>query len=539
MLQFLANRLNHRDDRERGAVLIISTAGFALAVICAAIAVDLGRLVHDNRRMQNVADLAALDAVRAFDDPGATRGLVWALAADSARRNGYEPVATGHTFTVELGNFTNHAFVFGATATSGDATPVGAYDTVRVKTRNFVDWLLQPGNGHSDGVGVASKGGVVDFSVGSSLASLSTQDANLLNPILTRLLGASTAIDLDAVSYTGLVNGGITLGSLQQELLDMDLAVGTPEELLSSDLVAADVYQATANALRNDGQVAAANALDVIAARMNQSMTMKLSDAAVVDSGNGSVLDTTINAFDFVTGNAMVMNGSTQDPCNAPCGSVVNVPNLAVTIPNVTSIGLSMNIGEGKRFCWRCPVGKGVTTQQITTTLNAVVRLPLGVLGALVTVSLPLNFGAAEGQGTVSSVENCGIAGQRAGIAAHSEGATVDQTVSLNVLGIGLVNLHVLMPLAEGNGTLMYEYTADFSPPTGTSPGQAIGASTIDLSNAQITGVSATVRNALSTILGNISTAVLNRVNRLLGLSIANAEIQALDMDCVQPKLVA
>jgi uncharacterized membrane protein len=541
MIGLLANRLHHREGRERGAVLIISTVGFALAVICAAIAVDLGRLVADNRKMQNIADLAALDAVRAFDDPTATSGLVWALAADSARRNGYEPTAADHTFVVEMGKYENHQFTYAETAASGSSTVVdlSTINAVRVRTRNLVDWLLQPGDGHSDGVGVASKTGNVTFEVGSALATLTPDDATLLGKLLTRLVGASPAIDLLAVSYNGLLNGTVTLGEIQDELLNAGYSFGTPDELVTTDILVADFYRATADALRNDGLTAQANAIDLVATRMSQTATMKIGALAVVDMGNGSVLDAELNAFNLLTGTAMIMNGD----------SVVSVPSF--NIAGVQTV--SMDVGEGPRMCPQCFVGMSAETQQVETTLTT--TIPLGA----VNLSLPLVATAASGKGTTAAVENCGLPTQRAVIAAHSEAATISgaANVTVHVLIYDIpLRVTVNLPLGEGNGNLVYDYPADFGPPAGSAPAQRIGVSAINLSSASITIapigavpalavaalnslINLTLRPALLTGLANISTRVFNPMAKLLGLQIGAADITATEMECAQPKLVA
>src|SRR5438132_580221 len=81
-------------DGERGAVLILGALFAAVAVVAAALAVDVGRLVSEKRSNQRVADLAALDAVRAIRitdplDPAALRPLVETRAQQSAARNGF------------------------------------------------------------------------------------------------------------------------------------------------------------------------------------------------------------------------------------------------------------------------------------------------------------------------------------------------------------------------------------------------------------------------------------------------------------------
>ena len=47
-------------------MLILAAFGLMLAMIASALSIDLGRLAQDKRNDQKVADIAALDAVRAL-----------------------------------------------------------------------------------------------------------------------------------------------------------------------------------------------------------------------------------------------------------------------------------------------------------------------------------------------------------------------------------------------------------------------------------------------------------------------------------------
>ncbi|MDQ4089729.1 MAG: hypothetical protein M3163_05445, partial [Actinomycetota bacterium] len=88
-------RTHDRRPDERGAVLVLAVVGVVLAMIASALAVDLGFLAQEARTDQKVADLAALDAVRAL--PGDPTGA----ARASASRNGFDHLAPGHGLLVE------------------------------------------------------------------------------------------------------------------------------------------------------------------------------------------------------------------------------------------------------------------------------------------------------------------------------------------------------------------------------------------------------------------------------------------------------
>ena len=75
----LIGRLGRRRD-ERGAMLILAAVGLVLAMIFAALAIDIGFLAADKRTDQKFADLAALDASRDLTN-------IQALADASVARN--------------------------------------------------------------------------------------------------------------------------------------------------------------------------------------------------------------------------------------------------------------------------------------------------------------------------------------------------------------------------------------------------------------------------------------------------------------------
>jgi Flp pilus assembly protein TadG len=82
---------------EHGAVVVIAAIGMVLAMIAAALAVDLGTLAQVARRNQKVADLAAIDAVRALpNDPTGA-----ALLSAKRNHNNQDWSGTGWALTVK------------------------------------------------------------------------------------------------------------------------------------------------------------------------------------------------------------------------------------------------------------------------------------------------------------------------------------------------------------------------------------------------------------------------------------------------------
>jgi uncharacterized membrane protein len=90
-----------RRNDERGSILLLSTVGLVLALIAGSLAVDLGSIAQHARDDQRVADLAALDGVRAL--PGDPTAAAEASACLKAR-NDFPCSEPGYSVTVKWGD---------------------------------------------------------------------------------------------------------------------------------------------------------------------------------------------------------------------------------------------------------------------------------------------------------------------------------------------------------------------------------------------------------------------------------------------------
>lgn len=514
-----ASRRGRRD--ERGAILVLSTAGIVLAIIAASLAVDLGFLAHEVRVDQKVADLAALDAVREL--PASNADLTLAAQA-SAARNGF-PTEPGYTVSA----------VEGIKAASGSDACVAqpGSGTVCVTAtslhKNFFPFTT---DGQSKTrVAVAGSLPEAAFSVGSTLAAVDTQKS-FLDPILGNMLGGATALNMSAVSYSGLAGGNVSLRALQTQLLAMGYDVGTVDKLLATDVSVANLLRATGQALTAGGQTAAAAEINAIPiASIPSARTIKLGQlVSLSQPGSNSALDAAINAFGLVTGAAGVANGN----------SFVDVPGITVNVPGVATVGFKLRMIQPAQTA-KGPVGVFANTSQVELQLN---------IALLTGVTLDLNFVAASAKGTLTAID-CD-ASPSITIAVTTAGATVTGAGNVPLLG----TLSATGTLAAGaGGSLTFAYPAEFAPAVGTDgDGQRVSAATLDLSPATITvtgtgaagATAALVQGLLPTILTAVdllATPTLQPVVRALGLDVAAADVLALDMydpppSCGTPRLI-
>jgi uncharacterized membrane protein len=99
MMRVFRRSLRRREDR--GAVLILGALFASVAIVAAALSIDIGALVLSKRSNQRIADLASLDAVRGLTD----RTVVERIALESADRNGFSTTPAG-TRTCNGGSLT-------------------------------------------------------------------------------------------------------------------------------------------------------------------------------------------------------------------------------------------------------------------------------------------------------------------------------------------------------------------------------------------------------------------------------------------------
>jgi len=295
-----------RTRDERGAIIVMSTVGIVLAVICSALAIDLGGVAQEARQNQKVADLAALDAARGLP---ATNAALTAAAISSATRNGFTQTAT-NTVTAVEGTKSGGTCTAAAGAGTVCVTVASTYNEKMpfVRRTNAVTRTALAGNKNSEG----------EFSVGSTLASLDTQKS-ALDSIVGTDLGLPSG-SMSAVSYSGLAGGTVTLSALQAQLGSLGYSVGTPTSLMNANVKVKDLLTATAGALTAQGSSTAAAAVNNIPiASISSALTVQLGKLVKLSSpSNTSALSSTVNAFQLLAGSAELQNGS----------SFVNVPGV-------------------------------------------------------------------------------------------------------------------------------------------------------------------------------------------------------------------
>ena len=222
--------------RERGAIVPFLALIITVILLVGAFAVDLGRAMVLRRDLQRVADISALDASKFLDDTIATAQLtkVRNAAVRSATRN-HATLDPSDVHLVRLS---------GTTWTRVDTSAV-VPDGVEVLARGSVSYNFQPGGSSTGRSAVAMRQAAAGLEIGTSLGTIDTSQATMLNRVFG-LFGGNSGMNLSLVSWQGLASANVTLGDLvvaagsadTHAFLETSTTYGTQLQILASALTA-------------------------------------------------------------------------------------------------------------------------------------------------------------------------------------------------------------------------------------------------------------------------------------------------------------
>lgn len=583
----LTHALTRRSGDERGSVLVLASISLVVVVGSTALAVDLGHAVTSNRNYQAVADLAALDAVRAISDrKNQANGLstdqhALKLARESAERNKFDwnNTAAGNSLSLTLGKVDLNTRVFTPKCDApgtppgcvADATQINA---AKVTVSGRVDWAFMPGDRTYSASAVATAEDVAGMTLGSFLARLDTNKSEVLNGLLQGALGGSVTLDL--VSYQGLTNANVTLAELGTEL---GLTAGGVNELLATEVTLKGLIDATASALTKRGDaasLAAVTPLGALSSATASNLKLKLGDLiAVVQGGGDAAMAANLNVLQMVQMAAVAADGDNFLSLSMP-----------VVIPGVATTTLDLQLLEKPKLIIG-PARLDASGQWVTRLKSAQVRARINVraLQLLSVVSL-LGTGTGpvdipvylEGGSATAALTKIQCAANKAEsqVTVHVEPQTVhayigtvttadlqDTSTSVSVTPGTMANVSLLgVPLVQVTGSAHVVSAGTPSDLVFTMPGpwpnwtntKTAGSTTLGLSTLLKNNLALTVQVlALGINAGTVATSVLDIVNPILdvldtelidpllsslGLSLGGGDVTVFDVWCNHRTLV-
>jgi len=278
----------------------------------------------------------------------------------------------------------------------------------------------------------------------------------------------------------------------------------------------------------------------------------------VSQGADNTALASELNVFQLVTAAAQVANGN----------HFIDVSDVGITVPNVSSTKVSLQVIEAPKFYFG-PVGGSVSTSQISLTVTPKLNLSLPVTVGLnlatisVTSDYPVKVTAGGAVGTLTAA-NCGASpgiSVQVDPSAFSGSIAANLTAGVTLLGLNVATVNIpetsVVPSTDGGaGTLSFSYPSQFPPPLGTSTTQHWGSQPIGLSSlTQITAGTATVTvgtlpiglplgtvvstvlAALPPVLGNVDNLVITPLLKALGTDLGSADVTAISLQCNTPAL--
>ncbi|OIN51970.1 hypothetical protein BLL37_19445 [Pseudomonas azotoformans] len=394
--------------RQRGAIGLMAAATLAMAMVFLLLAVDSGRLYLEKRKLQSVADSAALEAASrgGLCTPTTTAND---YAVQNATRNGFTVVAGDNSrgLVVTCGTLTTNASnvrVFAADATKNDAVRVVATRSVITSIVSGI-WNMFSGAPIStqtilSATAVAAYAPpVAQLTIRSSLASVNSGNSPLLNMVIGNLLGGS--LSLTAAGWNGLLTTNVNLLSyLDQLAIQLNVKAGDYDALLSTAVSASQLIDAAVKVLQKNGAVATAVINDVITLKAIAPNTqlLKVGDLLKVATGTpAAALNTSVQLFQLLETVAQLSNSksavSAAAQLNIPLVGNVSIQTKVIEPPQMSAIG---NPAKAKAGLLKNPQTDQifVRTAQVRTlvTIDApIIKVVSGVTSILSGLATPVS----------------------------------------------------------------------------------------------------------------------------------------------------
>ncbi len=300
--------------RQRGAIGLVAVLTLATAMVFGLLAVDGGRLYMEQRSLQRVVDMAALEAAGQSANCTGTGPQAAALAITSAARNGFT-VGNGNTLVTSCGSVSTGAASrrsFTANPALAEAIKVAGTSSVPTSVaagiRNLVagEPIATTTQLHAQAVAAAPLPPRAMLRLRSTLATMDSRKSTLLNALIDPLGGRVT---LDAVGWQGIANTDIKLlDFLDQLAIDVNVGAGHYDELLSKNIHATDLIRAAATVLARSGAAAdVVTNLGRVVVGADNSTLVKLGDILDLQNGTAAAgLDASLKVIDLVQAAVML-----------------------------------------------------------------------------------------------------------------------------------------------------------------------------------------------------------------------------------------
>jgi uncharacterized membrane protein len=416
----MSPRLQFRGPaRQRGAIGLMAALTLTMALGFMLLVVDTGRLYLEQRKLQRIADVAALEAVSRNGDCLVPATTAPTYAQASATRNGYN-AADSMTLNTTCGTLqtgANNLRAFAVDASKKDAVRVIVTHTVPTSIAAGIYALMGPGpvalTTQLTATAVSAPATLPPLAmltIGSTALVVDANKSAALNLLLGQMLGGS--LNLSVAGWQGLVDTQISLlGYLNQLALDVNVSAGNYTQLLNTNISLNQLLNTAITVLQAAGpttSVAVSGLTGLKAAAGSTSIV--LGQLLQLQSGTvSSALNTNLQVFQLVEAFIQLANSQNAAIANIP----LNIPGLAsggvkvkvIQPPQLSAIGnpalVTGQLNDPNRIY--------VRTAQVRTVLSLELPVLSGITGLVNEVASPTLLGGLAD--TLNNLLHLNIAG--------------------------------------------------------------------------------------------------------------------------------
>ncbi|NBA95067.1 pilus assembly protein TadG-related protein [Pseudomonas sp. R5(2019)] len=336
--------------RQRGAIGLTAALTLGMALLFAVTVIDSGRLYLEQRKLQRVADMAALEAVNGKGNCISPALSAQTLARAASARNGHA-VDSDHTLVVECGSLktTSGLRGFTADATKSDAVRAIAGAKVTTSIAAGVSALFSGANPslttQLTASAVAAQPGppLARLNIRSTLVSIDTARSALLNSLMTALLGSQ--VNLSLMQWQGLLNADVNLLNYLDALaIKANVSAGNYTELLSKQIAVGDMLSVMSTVAQQNNPLVNVSGLADLSLLAQNAGGIVLGDLLnIQNGGTTSGLDANLQALQLVQGIVQLANSKHAAEVTLPV-SLLGIANLTTRIriiepPQFSAIG--------------------------------------------------------------------------------------------------------------------------------------------------------------------------------------------------------
>lgn len=337
--------------QQRGVMTILAALTLTTLIAFLALVVDTGRLYLEKRTLQKNADLAAIETALLYCrdqelDEAGRRAI--ALDALSASRNNFLGEEGG--IIVKLGLVGASTDENGANRKSFTEDNSGKAIQVTL-SRTVPASLFESFSFGGNNTVTLSRTAVAQacqpealITIDSGIVNIDSSQSALLNTVLGGFLGST--VSLSVGEWNGLLTSDINLLSYLDALaIDLGVAVGSYDEVLSTSASLGDFLAVAADVLTADGNIIAANGLQALVLAIPLTTpAIQLGELISVQSGAPDVaFDIAISALDLTQASIQLANTKNALVANIPV-SLLGVAGATIHLkvleePKIYAIG--------------------------------------------------------------------------------------------------------------------------------------------------------------------------------------------------------